>query len=227
MTHCSLMGAADMFSSTGKWHFPDNPAVQKQLFENIAWLFPKKIYMIMSERQTVCFPFIEDLDVQATVDWRQPGERSPPPDDLIMRFPERDSSGVSGDPGELMHKRALAIHMIYPQLEYLEVLVYSASGYNKGKNMPKSSFHLVWPQLIVDPDRAPVIRHVTLKFFQEETKQSGSYLRHIQQRLLDLHESNNWELVFDSTSINARSGRRLPYSDKASMMIADEDRQKV
>jgi len=231
MTHCSLMGAADMFSSTGKWHFPDTPSVQKQLFEKIAWLFPKKLYMYMSEKQTVRFPFIEDLDVQASADWRRPGvkgEKSPPPDDLIMRFPERDSSGaVTGDPGELMHWRALAIHKIYPQLEYLEVLVYSASGFNKGKDMPKSSFHLVWPQLLVDPDRAPLIRYITLALFQEETMQSGSYLRHLQQRLLQLHESNNWELVFDDTTVNARNGLRLPYSDKASKKIAAEDKIKV
>lgn len=70
-------------------------------------------------------------------------------------------------------------------------------------------------------------RHVTLHYFQEETKQSGSYLRHVQQRLLELHESNNWELVFDSTTINARNGLRLPYSDKASMVIAEQDKHKV
>jgi len=231
MTHCSLMGTSDMFSTTGKWHFPDAPNVQKQLFENIAWLFPKKFYMYMSERQTVRFPFIEDLDIQASTDWdpsRSPGERSSPPDAIIMDFPQRDRSDVvSGDPGELMRKRALAIHMIYPQLEYLEVLVYSASGFNKGKDMLKSSFHLVWPQLIVDPDIAPIIRHVTLACFQEETKQSGSYLGHIQKRLLELHETNNWELVFDNTTINAKNGLRLPYSDKASMKIVDEDQLKV
>jgi len=118
--------------------------------------------------------------------------------------------------------------MVYPQLDYLEVLVYSASGYNKGKDMLKSSFHLVWPQLVVDADRAPVIRHVTLGLFQKETLRQGSFLSHLQKRLLQLHESNNWELVFDSTTINARNGLRLPYSDKASMVIESaEDRQKV
>jgi len=46
--------------------------------------------------------------------------------------------------------------------------------------------------------------------------------------LLQLHESNNWELVFDSTTINARNGLRLPYSDKASMVIgSEEEKRKV
>jgi len=70
MTHCSLMGSSDVFTTTGKWYFPDAPHVQKQLFENIAWLFPKGIYLYMSERQTFRFPFIEDLDVQCHPDWQ-------------------------------------------------------------------------------------------------------------------------------------------------------------
>lgn len=235
MTHCSLMGASDTFSSTGKWHFPDSPEVQKQLFENIEWLFPKKMYLYMSERQTQRFPFIEDFDVQARMDYTDPemptdGSR-PPPDHLIMNKPIRtgpNPDDVTGDPGELMKWRALAIHMVYPHIDELDALVYSASGVNKGKEMLKSSFHLVWPQLIVDPDRAPVLRHVTLGIFRKQTMLKGSYLEDRQKRLLNLHESNSWELVFDSTTINARNGLRLPYNDKASMVIKDPaDKQRV
>ena len=31
----------------------------------------------------------------------------------------------------------------------------------------------VWPQLVVDPDRAPVIRYVTLGLFKQETNKEG------------------------------------------------------
>jgi len=127
-----------------------------------------------------------------------------------------------------MRKRAMAIHMIYPSLDHLEVMVYSASGYNKGKDMLKSSFHLVWPQIIVDPDRAPVIRYATLGVFARETAKRESFLYDLQRTFLRLHESNNWELVFDNTTIHARNGLRLPYSDKASMVIdKPEDKQAV
>merc|ERR1712194_621261 len=142
-----------------------------------------------------------------------------------MFRPVRDpvTGKVSGDPGEMMQKRALAIHMIYPQITELRGLVYSASGHNKGKDMLKSSFHLVWPQLMVDPDRAPVIRHVTLGLFQKETLQRGTFLNKLQSKLIDLHDSNSWELVFDCTTINARNGLRMPYNDKASMVVESED----
>lgn len=235
MTHCSLMGASDVFTTTGKWYFPDNMEVQRELFRHIGWLFPRGIYLYMSERQTSRFPFIEDLDIQCKTDWEGPlapgedGSKRTPPDALLMSKPLRNASDeVYGDPGQLMRKRAEAIHMIYPQIKCLEVLVYSASGYNKGKDMLKSSFHLVWPQLMVDPDRAPVIRHVTLAKFKRETNERGSFLNNLQTKLLELHDSNNWELVFDSTTINARNGLRLPYNDKASMKIAsEEDKQRV
>merc|ERR1712232_620868 len=109
MTHCSLMGSTDVFTTTGKWHFPDAPDVQKQLCENIAWLFPKGVYLYMSERQTPRFPFIEDLDVQCRVDWQgelPAGERPRPPDELLIEKPKRNGSTVLGDPGELMRRRA-------------------------------------------------------------------------------------------------------------------------
>lgn len=44
-------------------------------------------------------------------------------------------------------------------------LVYSASGFNKGKDKLKTSFHLVWPQLVVDSDSAPWLREITLMIF--------------------------------------------------------------
>ncbi len=230
MTHCSLMGVQDTFTTTGKWHFPDAAHVQKQLFEHIAWLFTRQIYLYISERQTSRFPFIEDLDIQAKTDWREwkvdeygIQEKMWPPDELIMRKPKRDENGkVYGEPGELMERRAYAIHMIYPQIEKLYCHVYSASGFNKGKAMLKSSFHLVWPQLIVDADRAPVIRYVTLGILAKETAKPHAAMNSLQAKLLDLHESNVWELVFDSTTIHARNGLRLPFSDKTSMVITDE-----
>ncbi|CAE8652402.1 unnamed protein product [Polarella glacialis] len=231
MTHCSLMGSQDPFTTTGKWHFPDSEDVQTQLFDNIAWLYDRGICQYISERQTPKFPFIEDFDIQCATNWKAPDpgkERPDPPDELLVTRPVRDANNkVTGSPGLLLEKRAWAVHMIYPNLEVLEVLVYSASGYNKGKELLKSSFHLVWPQLLVDGDRAPVLRYVTLGIFKKETSQLGSFLNKLQTQLLQLDKSNEWELVFDKTTMG-RNGLRLPYSDKVSNVIKDpEDKRKV
>eukprot|EP00438_Fugacium_kawagutii_P004027 Skav224155 [mRNA] locus=scaffold2488:76799:80047:- [translate_table: standard] len=65
---------------------------------------------------------------------------------------------------------------------------------------------------------------------EEESKKPGSFLANVQQQLLDLEKggaedkSNEWEMVFDKTTINATNGLRLPYNDKASLKPTDEEK---
>lgn len=49
----------------------------------------------------------------------------------------------------------------------------------------------------------------------------------LQDKLLRLHDSNTWELVFDNTTIHARNGLRMPYNDKGSSVIESEREQKM
>jgi len=106
-------------------------------------------------------------------------------------------------------------------------LVYSASGYNKGKDRLKSSFHLVWPDLKVNSDGAKMIRAVTLQLFNEKSKHPSDEMFHTQQKFLQFFKSNEWESVFDKTTVSATNGLRLPYNDKASRVFcsAEEKRQ--
>eukprot|EP00971_Amphidinium_carterae_P054909 1082238-Amphidinium_carterae.1 len=81
------------------------------------------------------------------MDWQvcAVGQTPVPPDDLILKKPVRigeEKFDVTGDPGQLLTLRAKAIHTLYPDIDKLVVNVYSASGYNKGKDKLKSSFHL-------------------------------------------------------------------------------------
>mmetsp|Transcript_113813 Transcript_113813/g.368282 ORF Transcript_113813/g.368282 Transcript_113813/m.368282 type:complete len:945 (-) Transcript_113813:117-2951(-) len=219
MTHSSFVGSRDAFTRTGKWFFPDSPEVQQELFQNIAWLFMRHIMLVMTEKSTTLFPFIEDLDFQAPLDWQGPGSTPQPPDHLIIEKPKRGLDGaVCGDPGELLRERACAIHKLYPYFTHLEAIVYSASGFNKRKNMLKSSFHLVWPQLIVDSDHAMVIRLVTLDLFSRESAVPGSYLQLKNKELMDIHDSNGWDGFFDKTTVGG-NGLRLPYNDKGSINV--------
>ena len=90
------------------------------------------------------------------------------------------------------------------------------SGYNKGKDRLKTSFHLVWPELIVEPGTAGLLREVTLELFDEETQKEGSFLQKLRKTLMRYYKSNDWFNVFDKTTISATNGLRLPYNDKVS-----------
>lgn len=236
MTHCSLKGCSDTFTNTGKWFFPDSRCIQDELFQSIAWLYERNIFHYISERQTARFPFIEDFDIQADVDYAPtpPGQERPnPPDELIMNKPTRQGDKVLGDPGELMQRRASCIRKLFSDIDDLRCLVYSASGFNKGKDKLKTSFHLVWPQLVVDSDSAPWLREITLMIFKEESAKPGSYLAELQKTLLSLEkgvpadEGNIWSNVFDKTTINATNGLRLPYNDKASMKPTPDEKIRI
>jgi len=165
----------------------------------------------MCERQTDQFPFIEDLDIQAYVNWDELGgiARSDqsaytlPPDYAILIPPEIDEF-----PGRFMTERAKCIHKIYPDFSSLEALVYQASGYNKSKELLKTSFHLVWADVIVDNFSAPKIREDTLAHFVDIAQDSSvdnGYWVEFAEALRLLHPSNSFDMVFDKTTVTAKN----------------------
>eukprot|EP00929_Paragymnodinium_shiwhaense_P060861 TRINITY_DN30384_c0_g1_i3.p1 TRINITY_DN30384_c0_g1~~TRINITY_DN30384_c0_g1_i3.p1 ORF type:complete len:321 (-),score=73.67 TRINITY_DN30384_c0_g1_i3:510-1472(-) len=72
-----------------------------------------------------------------------------------------------------------------------------------------------------------MIRLITLQAFHKETMREGSYLNGLQRKLLGLHKTNEWSEIFDKTTINARNGLRLPFSDKASRVISADDKARI
>lgn len=207
---------------------------------------PRPMCVYLSERQTPIFPFIEDFDVEAPNNEESCALllRNEPwgsfenekvrtrmlwqaLDRLLVIPPleQKDAeSGSYGDPGPFLQERALVIHDLYPHIQNLQVFVYSASGENKKKKKLKSSFHLVWKGILVDADRAPAIRNATLLHFNKLSKQGlDHHVTKTGKTLLRLHETNTWDNVFDKTTIHARNGLRLPYSDKGNVVPIEED----
>jgi len=224
ITHpCLAGGWRNDFTKTGKWHFPDDDDTQWEICTSLAWLFSRGIPFFMCERQTDQFPFIEDLDIQAYGNWDELGGMKNenhstytlPPDYAILIPPEIDDF-----PGKFMVERAMCIHKIYPQFPYLEALVYQASGYNRGKELLKTSFHLVWSDVIVDNFSAPKIREDTLAHFvdiAQDTSADNGYWLEFAEALKLLHPSNSFDMVFDKTTVTAKNGLRMPFNDKAKL----------
>lgn len=207
MTHCSLMDRNDMFTSTGKWYFPDVPAVQKQLFDKMTWLSDRNVPIYVSEKLTEHFSFVEDINIQAPKSWGDWVKEKRLCDYLVFRKPEE-----SMDPGETIKWRALAIHRLFPACHILKCVVYSSAMCDHNEHIWKFSSRLVWPELNVDTHQARRIRHSTLQLFKQETQDKQSWLSHINYELMKLHGSNGWDNVFDDKTISAATGVSLPYT---------------
>ena len=58
-------------------------------------------------------------------------------------------------------------------------------------------------------------------------------MQRLREHLLGLEKggkedkSNEWEMVFDKTTINATNGLRLPYNDKASLKPLPEEKARA
>lgn len=199
LTHSSLMGNQDIFTDTGKWTIPDDFDVQAQLFKYMAWIFKKGYDTFISEIQTPLFPLIEDLDMESTL-------------------PMNDTAQIDDMFTEqlfFIKERARALKIIYPHINDFTVYIYSSSGFNKSKGRWKSSFHLVWPDIIVNGHLAPIVRQTTVEYFIYQSAAS-TYFKRMQSRLVNHYEANIWENVFDQTTSNAANGLRMPFSNKAS-----------
>ncbi|KAF4718383.1 hypothetical protein FOZ62_001532, partial [Perkinsus olseni] len=201
LTHSTLMGNKDAFSFSGKWRIPDDPDVQKALFHNKAWLYKNGIHTYISEIQTPIFPFIEDIDFEGTF---HDIEGSGDLDTIIL-----DENLM------FLKERVQALHLFFPDVSKLICHVYSASGYNKGKERWKSSFHLVWPDLIVDGTMAPTMRNVTVEHFEDLTRRDP-YFKLMFKRMMRFFDQNIWENVFDQTTASAKNGLRMPFCNKVS-----------
>ncbi|KAF4664949.1 hypothetical protein FOL47_004863 [Perkinsus chesapeaki] len=201
LTHSTLMGNKDAFSCSGKWRIPDDPSVQKALFYNKAWLYKHGVHTYISEIQTPIFPFIEDIDFEGTF---HDIEGSGDLDTIIL-----DENLM------FLKERVQALHLFFPDLDKFKCHVYSASGYNKGKERWKSSFHLVWPDLIVDGTMAPTMRNVTVEHFEDLTRRDP-YFKLMFKRMMRFFDQNIWENVFDQTTASAKNGLRMPFCNKVS-----------
>ncbi len=200
LTHSSLMGNQDIFTDTGKWVIPDDAETQSILFKYMAWIYKRGYDTFISEIQTPLFPLIEDLDMESTI----PLEDTSQIDSIFM-----DEALL------FVKERARILHYMYPSHTELTVYIYSSSGFNKSKGRWKSSFHLVWPDLIVHGELAPIIRQSTVEYFVYKSR-TTRYFGEMQKRLVNNYEANIWENVFDQTTSNANNGLRMPFCNKAS-----------
>ncbi|CAJ1330235.1 unnamed protein product [Effrenium voratum] len=207
-THSSMLGGRDpLCQGTGKYSFPDNKntrgelALAMQAFHKDAESGGAKLYLC--EHPSPVYAFCEDLDVIAPLEKGLPS---------LMR------TRAGGHDWELLKWRATALHRIFPHLpEEMRCVVFSASGFYRGCEQFKESYHLVWPKLLVTKETAKQIRDHTLDTFEELTAIHNHPVAQLLQTAQQYDESNSWPRIFDATTTRPSIGLRMAYSDKRSV----------
>eukprot|EP00668_Euglena_longa_P040496 GGOE01053318.1.p1 GENE.GGOE01053318.1~~GGOE01053318.1.p1 ORF type:complete len:760 (-),score=130.37 GGOE01053318.1:87-2024(-) len=199
-THSSLMGGKDPITSSGKLKVPDERRYQEELVDAMVMCFQENQPLTFVERTTQHFPYIEDLDIEVVV------PSNGPKDYLLYNHT---------DDFRFLRFRAAVLHKLFPSITELRLLLYTGSGWHSQKKCYKTSYHCVWPQLVVDRERAHVIRLKTIDTYEKESGMPGSWCERLsnQVKLASGKQQNAWETVFDITGVRAGS-LRMPYNDK-------------
>jgi hypothetical protein len=214
-THSSLRGTKDTVTRSGRLSIPDTKEAQETLAKHTFMLCDLNQPMTLVEMTTNHFPYVEDIDVEAGANEKSSGGLGAPPDDLV-----HDAS----DGWLFWRFRALILHRMFPQLNPLPLVLYTGSGYNSDKRCWKTSYHCIWPDLIVDRERAHVIRLATIDAFNDVIKQDptgyqASLLKKLENVTPDsAGTTNSYDSLFDITGVRAGS-LRMPYCDKVARNV--------
>ena len=109
---------------------------------------------------------------------------------------------------------AKILNLIYPKIG--EMVVYSASGVSRGDTVGKVSFRIVFPNIVVDKERAPMIwRYITTRLTNLAREDTAvPYIRTLQKRLRQVSPANTYEKVVDESVFRCRNGVRMIFNDK-------------
>ncbi|KAK3248419.1 hypothetical protein CYMTET_42115, partial [Cymbomonas tetramitiformis] len=164
-THSSLRGGRDYSTRSGKLLVPDDEESQRNLAKAIAACYRMHRPLTFVELSTVNHPYVEDIDIDAV----GLPPHATPPDSLIHHQ-------------AFWEFRAYLLMKLFPEETSLELLLFTASGFNYEKGCPKTSFHCVWPSLIIDRERAHAVRLASVDGFNSGARMF-SWLGDLQRNL--------------------------------------------
>mmetsp|Transcript_9095 Transcript_9095/g.20341 ORF Transcript_9095/g.20341 Transcript_9095/m.20341 type:complete len:336 (+) Transcript_9095:63-1070(+) len=196
-THMSSLGDADSICSSGKLQVPDDEQTQQLLLQVVAEFYRRGKPLCLVERQTPLRPLVEDFDCVTSVGGPQL------PNTLVHS---------ADDNYRFWARRADILHRLFPRVKILQLNLFSSSGWNKKAGAWKLSFHLVWPDLIIDRSRNHQVLLATRQAMAAAVAEEP-WLQELEQTLLEAHPDNTWDAVFDDSAMTSNS-LRMPYSDK-------------
>lgn len=161
----------------------------------ISNLYDLGIPLTLTEKRTPEIRFVQDIEIWGTT---------------------TDSITVE----DLMHTdkkftRLLGQTMgeIFPNHEFLDVVVFDASGLSKTKGVKKTSVRLVWSSIVVDKERAARIRDYVVHKFKDSKDEE---IKNVEKQIQHFNNDNQWNSVFSDAIYFGRFGIRMPLNDRVS-----------
>jgi hypothetical protein len=210
-SHINYAGIAKTWYSSLSGRYTFTPEDLPMLYSSMVKLaglgIPLELVECKEGRLTV-FPLHFDIDVKL----------SNPYDPMTVEREIVDES----DGFRFFKAIAGLINGIYDDIG--EMIVFTASGTSRSESetpetapQKKVSFRIVFPDIVVDKERAQLIwQHVTGKLMSLSAEETQSaYLKNLLRRLRQLSPANeSFQRVVDESVIRCKHGVRMPFSDK-------------
>jgi hypothetical protein len=162
----------------------------------IGELYLLGIPLTLAEKRTPEFKFIQDISIWGT---------------KSHTFSADELVAVDGG---FMNVLGKALGEIYPQSEFLDVVIFDATGLSRTEGAMKTSVRLVWKDIVVDRERALQIHQYVIQRFNEEANEQ---IRKLSITLKEFNMDNSWDNVFSATVYTAGNhSLRMPLNDRVS-----------
>uniref|UniRef100_A0A7S4PSJ7 SH3 domain-containing protein n=1 Tax=Alexandrium monilatum TaxID=311494 RepID=A0A7S4PSJ7_9DINO len=165
------------------------------LYKCIGQLYDLGIPLTLAEKRTPEIRFVQDVEIWGTKD-------AAPSLEDIMSTESKFARLLGKTMGE-----------IYTGQNFLDVVVFDATGMSRTKGVMKTSARLVWSSIIVNKDRAAHIRDYVVHRFKESKDED---IRALEAKMLTYNRDNHWNGIFCDALYFGRFGIRMPLCDRVS-----------
>jgi hypothetical protein len=102
---------------------------------------------------------------------------------------------------------------VYPDHDFLDFVVFDATGASKMKGVMKTSIRIVWSGLVVDKERALRIHDYVVHKFKESV---DGGIKDLLARIQTVNDDNKWDTIFSDEVYQGKHGVRMPLNDRVS-----------
>ena len=193
-THEVLNGFGDWWvnqKSTKKLGIAEDNTVDA-FYKHMATMYEMGVPLTLGEKRTPQFKLLQDFELRGTKDdYVKPKE-------------------LIGDQKQFL--RILGKHMreLFPSLSDLHAMIFDGSGTSSLLGVLQTTVRVVWPQIIVDKDRAgTIMNYLAHKLSTSEDEE----IKNLESRMKGLSDHNNWKNIFADSIYFGSVAIRMPLND--------------